>query len=160
MAARLKPTAPTWHRLQPPVASRVALLAAIPLALLPLAVASTPAHAGGDGSSSFPLPGFTAAQRESQPDAQTVSRTYPAPVRQAYPYPSNRAPQPLPLGQPAAFPTTMDPLAVCPANVLTFLNNSTTRAVPLWVALRSCVCYAQERAEGVTQDVSSRRCFP
>jgi hypothetical protein len=161
MAARLTPTALTWHRLQPPLTSLGALLAAIPFAVVALAVASSPAHAGGDGNSSFPFPGAaTTAQQHPQPSAQTVARAYPAPVRQAYPYPSNRVPQPLPLGQPEAFPITMDPLAVCPSNLLTFLTSSTNRAVPLWVAARSCDCYAQERAEGGTQDVSRRRCFP
>ena len=161
MAARLAPTAPMAQRLKPPLDSLVALFAAIPLAVMSLAVISTPVHAGGDGMGSLPLPdAATAAQRQLHVDAPTLSRSYPAPVRQAYPYPSNPVPQSLPLGQPAAFPMIRDPLVVCPATMLTFLNNSSHRAVPLWVAARSCNCYSQERAEGVSQDLSSRRCFP
>ncbi|MEB3362076.1 MAG: hypothetical protein VKI42_08150 [Synechococcaceae cyanobacterium] len=156
MAAGLTLPRSLWQRPRPPLWSLGALLA-----VLPLALATTPAHAAGAGSGSFVAAGTAPpAQRDPQPDAQSVSRAYPAPVRQAYPYPSNPGHQPLPLGQPAVLPLSMDPLAVCPSNLLTFLNNSTNRAVPLWVAARSCDCYAQERAEGTTQELSSRRCFP
>jgi hypothetical protein len=161
MAVRLTPSAPTGQRPPAPLGSLVALVIAVPLAVMSWALASSPAHAGVDGMGSLPVPGAaTAADRQPQSSPQSLSRSYPAPVRQAYPYPSNRVPQPLPLGQPSAFPMTRDPLAVCPANMMTFLNNSSYRAVPLWVAARSCDCYSQERAEGVSQDVSSRRCFP
>lgn len=156
MAARLTPFRRWWQRQQPPLRFLGALLA-----VLPLALTTSPAHAAGEGSGSFVSPGTASpAQRDSQPDVQSLSRAYPAPVRQAFSYPSNPVPQPLPLGQPAVLPQSMDPLAVCPSNLLTFLNNSTNRAVPLWVAARSCDCYAQERAEGTTQELSSRRCFP
>ena len=154
MAAGPTLSPPLWQRPQPPLWSLGALLAV-------LALATTPAHAAAESSGSFGAAGTAPpAPNNSQPEAQSVARAYPAPVRQAYPYPSNPGPQPLPLGQPAVLPLSMDPLAVCPANLLTFLNNSTNRAVPLWVAARSCDCYAQERAEGATQELSSRRCFP
>lgn len=157
MAARLRTSAPKRKRVHLRRAACLALLT-----LVGSAGASTPAHASaGQGIGPLPAPkAASAAQPSVQPTFPPVSRVYPAPVRQAYPYPSNRAPQPLPLGQPASLPITMDPLAVCPSTLLTFLNNSTNRPVPLWVAARSCDCYAQERAEGALQDVSSRRCFP
>ena len=102
----------------------------------------------------------TLAGLERQGALQPVARSYPAPARQAYPYPSSPAPEPLRLNQPSAVPLTMDPLAVCPTDMLTFLSNSANRNLPLWVAARSCDCYAQERAQGTPQDQSSRRCFP
>ena len=160
MAARLTPSGPMWQRPPSPLCSLGALLA-----VLPLVLAVTAAQAAGPASGSFVAAGMAfPAPRNSlpdlRPDLRSVSRAYPAPIRQAYPYPSNPAPQPRPLGQPGVLPLSMDPLAVCPAQLLTFLNNSTNRAVPLWVAARSCDCYAQERAEGTTQELSSRRCFP
>mgnify|MGYP003336963019 CR=1 FL=1 len=158
MAARLIPV----EAIRPLSRPSLPPLLALP-ALLVLGLISAPAHAASDRSTAH-------APSQSLPAAASatlVSRTYPAPpARQTYPSPASAQPQLQPQSQPqygyqpAAIPLALDPLAVCPTTMQTFITNSTNRAVPLWVAARSCDCYAQERADGNTQDQSSRRCFP
>lgn len=153
MAPRVSRSIPKQRGHQPLSQTRLGLLA-----LLPLLFAIAPAHAGSDQASfTTSRPVFTVS---TQAVPQPVARAYPAPVRLADPSPTSPQPRPARLDQPTVWPIAMDPLAVCPAPMQIFLNNSSHRALPLWVAARSCDCYAQERALGTTQDQSSRRCFP
>lgn len=133
MAARPIPAGPIrpLERALPPA---LALL----LALLPSSLATVPALARPRTVSSLSPGGIGTHQVPTPTIAAALSaQAYPLPPRQA-----------------------VDPLAICPDTLLTFLNNSTNRVVPLWIAARSCDCYAQERAQGNQQESSSRRCFP
>ncbi|MFN7899073.1 MAG: hypothetical protein ACK5N0_05305 [Synechococcaceae cyanobacterium] len=153
MAARLPRSTPEQLHHEPLPQSGLSLLA-----LLTILLALAPAHAGSDRASfTPPRPLFTISP---QAPAQTMARAYPAPVRLAYPNPTSPQPVAPRLDQPTVWPIAMDPLAVCPAPMQIFLNNSSHRSLPVWVAARSCDCYAQERAQGTTQEQSSRRCFP
>lgn len=102
---------------------------------------------------SLPLP-LLAAPAEPTPAG---SGPLLAQGRQAYPYPAS---QPIPLGRSQGQTLSADPLAVCPSEMLAFMNNSTTRAVPFWVASRGCDCFAEERSAGASLEQSKRRCFP